>query len=227
MDKTTYYENTRMFDTDGKPKANILSDKRSSDFIVGLLKKYTTAVSNRYCMEFVLPKPFIDYIKKRDESLLDHFDRIKLNCSSITTPERYLSIVGSDDSPHEERIPNYNTIQDLTASFTCFSDMKERILFEYWIDFIFNPKSRTFMFLSEYATDFYIFQLDAKNVATYGIVAGRAFPSYISTIHYDYSQVNSPVQFNVSFTCQYVDTFNYSKSETDPDLPSIPGTVRV
>ena len=206
-----YWDN-RQF-SEFKKKATL---DRTSDFIVSLMRKFSTATSNRYCVEFVLPPMLTTYISKRDPSFknMEQYERIKINCSSINTPAITYNNTETTNCPHEETIPNNYSNGMFNLSFTCFADMKEKILLDYWMNFIYNVKTRTYMFLNEYATDFHIFQLDAKNKATYGLIAGRAFPTYVSEIRYNSSSDNSPITVDAYFHHQYLDTFNYTEDNS-------------
>lgn len=197
---------------------------RSSDNIMALIKKYSTAANNRYCVDFVLPTMLKTYVEKRDPSFKNSvlLERIKLNCSSVNSPSIQYMNTDIKNCPHEETIPYSYTNGMFTIDFTCFSDMKEKILLDYWMNFIYNAKSRTYMFLNEYTTDFNIFQLDAKNVATYAIIAGRAFPTHVSEMRYNSSSDNSPVTVTAYFHYQYLDTLNYTENsvESSPSAKS-------
>jgi hypothetical protein len=192
------------------------SGKRSSLHIMSILKKYSTAATNKFCVEFKLADPVLKYIKQRHSTFFDvnmdeiGLNRIKLNCMSVTGPEKTYGFTDALDSGHEEKVPYSYDINQIQLEFNCMADMKERILFEYWMEFIFDIKGRSYMFISDYVTDINIFQLNAKNEATYCIIAGSAFPVGVSSVRYDSSPSNTSARVTVTLAYQYMDTLNYS-----------------
>jgi hypothetical protein len=197
--------------------------------VLSRIKQYSFARQNRFAIEFSFPPLVLDYINQRDSTFKEgnnseRFKALKFNCTRISLPNRSLQSTNLSDSSHEFVVAAAGSIQNtIGISFICFADMKEKVLIDYWMEFIYVPFSRSLMFLEEYSTDITFYQLDGKNNPTYGITIGSAFPSMIQGNQYDHQPATTPVNIDVMFTYSTIKTFDYSSGNStisSKDSPS-------
>lgn len=205
---------------------NIINKETDSSTIMSNIKKYSFAKTNRYFVTFILPLKVKEYIIKRDSSLNDErLNKISFNCTFVATPQRAFSLSDSSNSGHECNVPVTQSLTSLSLAFNCFADMKEKVLFEYWMDFIYDNYKRKLRFFDDYATDeFKIIQMDAKNNPLYGIILRRVFPQVIQSVSLDHQPSSIPVRVDLTLAYMYLEYFDYNSSSTNTNQTSIIGS---
>lgn len=199
--------------------------------VLSRIKQYSFARQNRFAIEFAFPPLVLNYINQRDSTFKEgdnseRFKALKFNCTRISLPNRTLQSTPFNDSSHEFIIAATGSFQNtISMSFICFADMKEKVLIDYWMEFIYSPLSRSLMFLEEYSTDITFYQLDGKNNPTYGITIGSAFPSNIQGSQYDHQPSTTPVNIDIMFTFSTIKTFDYSSGHSTTSSRDTPSNL--
>lgn len=179
--------------------------------IFSQIKQHSFARVNKFIVDFTLPEKVAEYIKQRDSSLeTERLKKIKLNCYRISVPSKSLSKLDNSNSAHEGIIATSGNLDNMfSLSFICSGDLKEKVLMDYWVDYIYDFDSRQVKFLDDYSTTFYFTQLDAHHTAVYGLIIENSYPSTIQPVMYDYQNTNTPVSLELNFTFSYLRNYNY------------------
>lgn len=190
-------------------------DKSNVTTIMSHIKKYSLSKLNRYFIEFTLPQAVLNYISTRDKTFTrsqqdPRINLIKLNCIQVTYPQKNFTFSDTTSSAHEERVPLSYDLSPISLSFYAFADMKEKLIFDYWMDLILSPKERTVMFLDEIVCpELRIIQMDAKNVPKYGVKLQKVLPSQVTAIQLDSQASELPIRVDVTLAYMYLENFDY------------------
>ena len=138
-----------------------------------------------------------------------------LRCESISFPGRNL-----DTSPDTNiygptrEIVNGFSFAEISATFVCSSDMREKLFFETWQRLAFDPQSWALGYYDDYVGSVDIHQLDENDNKRYGVQLIEAFPKTISEQSLGYGQNDTLHRISVTFS------YRYWKNLTDEaDLP--------
>ena len=138
-----------------------------------------------------------------------------IRCESIQFPGRNLDTAPDTNiyGPTREIVQGYS-YAEISATFQCSSDLKEKRFFETWQRLSYNPASWSMGYYDDYVGEIDIYQLDEQDKRRYGVKLVEAFPKTISAQTLDYSSVNQMQKVSVNFT------YRYWRSLTDEaDLP--------
>lgn len=122
-----------------------------------------------------------------------------MKCNLSSLPGFSLGIMERKVYGPNRKFPFSQNYQELTMSFYCSPDHKERAGFEKWFSKIYDKKYFDYGFYNDYVDNLTIIQLGWDNKQTYKIQLMEAFPNLISPIELDYSQQNAFERFDVSF----------------------------
>jgi len=131
----------------------------------------------------------------------EYVEEAEFSCSSATLPGKSLSTF--DDrrgSPNLNKKPYDVIYEDLKLTFQISEDMKERILFENWLEYINAIDSGVFAYPMDYYTDISITQLNNDLSVLKTIHVKDAFPTNISEVALGYDMTNVIETFDVNFT---------------------------
>ena len=138
-----------------------------------------------------------------------------LRCESISFPGRNL-----DTSPDTNiygptrEVVNGFSFAEVTGTFVCSSDMREKLFFETWQRLAFDPQSWALGYYDDYVGAVDIHQLDENDNKRYGVQLIEAFPKNIEAQSLGYGQNDTLHRINVTFS------YRYWKNLTDEaDLP--------
>tara|TARA_Y100001938_G_scaffold145553_1_gene222468 strand:- start:2818 stop:3543 length:726 start_codon:yes stop_codon:yes gene_type:complete len=152
-----------------------------------------------------------DMQKKTKEGVVR---RAGLRCSQIDIPQRDVETVQDVNiyGPVRE-IATGVTYANLTATFQCSTDLRERQLFETWQRLSYNPQTWAMQYYDQYTGSLDIYQLDTKNLRKYGVRLVECFPKTVA------AQTLSAEQGTLQ-TVQVTFAYRYWKSLADEaDLP--------
>ena len=138
-----------------------------------------------------------------------------MKCEQISFPGRNLDTAPDTNiyGPTREIVQGYS-YAEISATFQCSSDLKEKRFFETWQRLSYNPASWSMGYYDDYVGEIDIYQLDEQDKRRYGVKLVEAFPKTISAQTLDYSSVNQMQKVSVNFT------YRYWRSLTDEaDLP--------
>jgi len=183
-----------------------------SAYIMSNIKQFSTAKGNRFFISFIPPPDLQTYIFEHDKLLTkDRISKIKFNCAAISSPTRNFATSDNSGSGHDTFIATDQNLAPISISFNCFADMKEKVFFDYWFDFIYNARKRVFKYVESYSCDdFKIIQMDAKNIPKYGLILRKVFPTNIQSYMLDHFPVNTALRLDISLTYSYLESFDYT-----------------
>ena len=138
-----------------------------------------------------------------------------LRCESISFPGRNLDTTPDTNiyGPTRE-IVNGFSFAEITGTFVCSSDMREKLFFETWQRLAFNPQTWSLWYYDDYVGSIDIHQLDEQDNKRYGVQLVECFPKTIAEQSLGYGQNDTLHRINVTFS------YRYWKNLTDEaDLP--------
>ena len=145
-----------------------------------------------------------------------------LRCESFEFPGRNLDSAPDTNiyGPEREIVQGYS-YGDVTATFQCSSDMKEKRFFETWQRLAYNPQTWSMQYYNDYTGSIKIFQLDETDRQRYGVELVECFPKTIAAQPIAYASVNEIQKVSVTFAYRY-----WKDLVDEADLPK-PLTQRV
>ena len=138
-----------------------------------------------------------------------------LRCESISFPGRNLDTTPDTNiyGPTRE-IVNGFSFAEITGTFVCSSDMREKLFFETWQRLAFNPQTWSLGYYDDYVGSIDIHQLDEQDNKRYGVQLVECFPKTIAEQSLGYGQNDTLHRINFTFS------YRYWKNLTDEaDLP--------
>ena len=134
----------------------------------------------------------------------DTIKQTSLACESISFPGR--NIDTTEDTNIYGPVRNIATgfsYADITATFRCSRDMREKRYFEAWQKLSYNPATWSMQYYEDYVGAVQIFQLDDNDERTYGVELIEAFPKTIEAQQLDYSSTDQINKLNVTFSYRW------------------------
>ena len=134
----------------------------------------------------------------------DTIKETSLACESISFPGR--NIDTTEDTNIYGPVRNIATgfsYADITATFRCSRDMREKRYFETWQKLSYNPATWSMQYYEDYVGAVQIFQLDDNDERTYGVELIEAFPKTIEAQQLDYSSTDQINKLNVTFSYRW------------------------
>ena len=106
------------------------------------------------------------------------------------------------------------TYADLSATFQCSSDLRERKFFETWQRLAYNPQTWAMQYYDSYTGSLDIYQLDNNDRRRYGVRLIECYPKAIGEQALDYGASSTLQTVQVSFAYRY-----YQSLADEADLP--------
>jgi len=138
-----------------------------------------------------------------------------LRCESISFPGRNLDTSPDTNiyGPTREIVSGFS-FAEISATFVCSSDMREKLFFETWQRLAFDPQTWALGYYDDYVGAVDIHQLDEQDNKRYGVQLIEAFPKTIAEQPLAYGSNDTLHRINVTFS------YRYWKNLTDEaDLP--------
>lgn len=124
---------------------------------------------------------------------------LTFRCENAELPSVTLATTERKIYGPAEKIPYLTTYNDSTFTFICSDDMKEKQLFDAWMDLI-NPSSTYDMsYRGDYVTPITVTQYDVRNRPSYSITLVDAFPVSVNQLDLDWSNENTHHKLSVVF----------------------------
>ena len=141
--------------------------------------------------------------------------KTSLACESISFPGRNIDTTTDTNiyGPTREIASGFS-FAEVSATFRCSSDMKEKLYFETWQKQSFNTQTWSMQYYEDYIGAVQIFQLDENNNRKYGVELVEAFPKTIGAMTLDYSNGNEINKLPVTFSYRWWKNLN-----DEADLP--------
>ena len=138
-----------------------------------------------------------------------------LSCESISFPGRNIDTTPDTNiyGPVREIATGFS-YAEVSATFRCSKDMREKRYFESWQRLAYDPQSWNIGYYYDYVGKIQVYQLDEKDQRKYGVELIECFPKTIAAQTLDYGAQNQQQKVSVTFS------YRYWKSLTDEaDLP--------
>jgi hypothetical protein len=104
------------------------------------------------------------------------------------------------------KFPHMPEWSDITMTFFCGADMKEKFFFDAWMNMVMDPISNNFNYRTEYACNIFIDQYDVLDTVQYEITLWGAYPISVSPISLSYEETNTVMSMEVTFNYQFART---------------------
>jgi len=158
--------------TGNPPKVGSISNFKSS---------FKTEISkpNRFDVQIPIPLGLVLY--------LNTAKNLSYRCEGASLPGRTLATTEQKTYGPVEKFPYLTTFTDIDLTFIVDDDMKQKLFFDAWINYI-NPLSTNDVrYKSDYATGLTINQYDVNNALSYSVSLYDAFPVSINQMDLDWS----------------------------------------
>ena len=175
-----------------------------NDFITQV-KTQGLARTNRYVVYFNLPW-------EPENNLRDTL----LFCDQVQIPGTNYNTADIRTFGEITKAPYERLYEDINMSFYVDKEMKNKLLFDKWLNHIQDPFSRNFNYYDTYRTDIVIEVQDLKDQSRYGIKLFEAYPKSVGAIQLDYAGKDI-MKLSVNFAYKYY----HIGTKTILDLPEI------
>ena len=138
-----------------------------------------------------------------------------LRCEAISFPGRNLDTTPDTNiyGPTREIVTGFS-FAEITGTFVCSSDMREKLFFETWQRLAFNNTTWALGYYDDYVGSVDIHQLDENDNKRYGVELMEAFPKTIAAQTLGYGLNDTLHKIDVTFS------YRYWKNLTDEaDIP--------
>jgi len=142
-----------------------------------------------------------------------------LRCEAISFPGRNLDTTPDTNiyGPTREIVTGFS-FAEITGTFVCSSDMREKLFFETWQRLAFNNTTWALGYYDDYVGSVDIHQLDENDNKRYGVELMEAFPKTIAAQTLGYGSNDTLHKIDVTFS------YRYWKNLTDEaDIPKALG----
>lgn len=195
-----------------------------------LLRKKGVSKSNRYLVLLSLPRclednneaPVFYTPPTRSQNTLTYADIMMTchtNCEAAELPGIQIATQDQILYALTEKIPYQMMYEDVTLTYRCDDQMREKKYFDAWINGIRNPVNGNIKYRKNYTADIEIIQLDMINRAVYTVTLLDAFPTSVSQIPMGYDHQNAYHKLTV--------TFSYKKYITFGEMNQLPKEVQI
>ena len=152
----------------------------------------------------------------------DNARNVSLKCESISFPGRNIDTTPDTNiyGPTREIATGFS-FAELSATFQCSSDLKEKDFFENWQKASFNANTWAMQFYNDYIGEIQIYLLDEQNERRYGVKIWECFPKNIGEQTLNYGTINEQMKLSVTFSYRY-----WTNLGTEATLPQ-PLTDRI
>jgi len=145
----------------------------------------------RFNVEIPLPLKLVAY--------LNTARLLTLRCENAELPGKTVATTDRKIYGPIEKQPYLTTFNDSTFTFIVSDDMKEKKLFDAWMDLI-NPKTTFDLnYKGDYITPITVNQYDVTNKLSYSVTMIDAFPVSVNQLDLDWSNDNTHHKLSVTF----------------------------
>lgn len=127
-----------------------------------------------------------------------------LSCESISFPGRNIDTTPDTNiyGPVREIATGFS-YAEVSATFRCSKDMREKRYFESWQRLAYDTVTWTMSYYEDYIGAVQIFQLDEEDNKVYGVELVEAFPKTIGAQTLDYSATDQIHKLTVGFSYRW------------------------
>ena len=129
---------------------------------------------------------------------------VAYQCNAIAMPARSLTSVPDTTiyGPARNIVQGY-TYGEVSATFYCHNDMREKKFFETWQRIAFNPQTFAMGYYDDYVGNVKIYTLDQQNNRRYGVELVEAFPETLGEQTLSGAVATSAMEITVGFKYRY------------------------
>ena len=149
--------------------------------IADFKSSFTTDLARPSKFDVQIPIP-IGIVPYRGTSRL-----MNLRCENTELPGRTISTTGMKIYGVEEKFPYQTSFGDITLTFIVGDDMKEKLLFDAWLNWINPTVNYNFKYKEDYAVALRINQYDVQNKVSYSVDLIDAYPIAVNAMDLDWS----------------------------------------
>lgn len=130
---------------------------------------------------------------------------LKFRCETAQLPSRTLATVDQKTYGPIEKYPYLTTYNDLDLTFIVDGDMKQKYIFDTWLEYINPAYTNNFKYKDEYSTIITVNQYDSENKLTYVADFYEVYPISVNQLDLDWS---SDGYHKLTVTFAYTRWFN-------------------
>ena len=165
--------------------------------IADFKSSFTTDLARANRFDVFIPVPFIllgtPYVSTQN---------LTYRCDVAQLPGRSLDTTPRKTYGPVEKIPYLMTYNDVDLTFLIDDDMKQKYLFDGWINLINPYSSNDYGYKDEYSTTITINQYDVENKLSYSVDLIEAYPVSVNQMDLDWNN-DGVHKLTVSFTYTY------------------------
>lgn len=124
---------------------------------------------------------------------------VSILCDSITMPGRQIATNDMQTNLLAVKMPYSYMNDDVSISFHITNDHFMKKYFEKWFNQIFDRRSMTMKYRSQYSTDIIVQQLDQRDVPVYTCTLRNAFPTTIASYEVSNAGENQTQKMQITF----------------------------
>lgn len=134
---------------------------------------------SRFDVQVPIPLGLIPYIGSSR--------RLSFRCENTELPGRSIATTTMKIYGPEEKYPYQTTFNDINLTFIVGDDMREKLFFDAWLEWINPSLTYNFKYKSDYAIPLRINQYNLKNEISYSVDLIDAYPVAINSLDLDWS----------------------------------------
>lgn len=134
---------------------------------------------NRFNVEVPIPLGLIPYVGSAR--------RLSFRCENTELPGRSIATTAMKIYGPEEKYPYQTTYNDINLTFIVGDDMREKLFFDAWLEWINPSLTHNFKYKVDYAVPLRINQYNLSNKISYSVDLIEAYPIGINALDLDWS----------------------------------------
>ena len=141
--------------------------------------------------------------------------KVGLQCETIEFPGRNLDTEPDSNiyGPTREIVQGYS-YAEISGTFRCSSDLREKTFFETWQRLSYNPQTWSMGYYDNYSGGLQIYQLDQQDKRRYGVELIECFPKTIAAQALSATPATEVQKIQVTFSHRY-----WKNLTDEADLP--------
>jgi hypothetical protein len=172
------------------------------------------ARTNRFDVYITFPESLTKYKNQLPSNMA-------FRCENANLPGRTFGTVDQKfGSNPTQKHPIHTSYEDLTLGFLVSGNMKERTIFDIWMEFINPTYTFDFNYKDEYTATINVRQYDLQNNLTYSVNLFKSYPVSINQMDLDWS-TDTPHKLSVVFAYDYWQISGIQQLLNDSDYQNI------
>lgn len=137
------------------------------------------AKPSRFDVEIPIPLGLVPYLQTSR--------RLNLRCEGAELPGRTIATTSQKIYGPEEKYAYQSTFNDITLTFIVGDDMKEKLFFDAWMEWMNPSLTYNMKYKGDYAIPLRVNQYDVQNKISYSVDMLDAFPVSMNQMDLDWS----------------------------------------